>query len=195
MIKKSGIGISSVMASLLLLIMLTSGADAYKAQVIGVMDGDTIKVLKGRKQIRVRLYGIDSPERQQDFGSKARRFTSEMVFRKTVEVRPVEKDRYGRTVARVYVDGEYLNQLIVARGFAWHYKAYSAGDRVLEQAERHARSARNGLWSHPDPVAPWDFRRRKSAARSNYGGSLMKDYRKLKSYIIRQYRYIERLAQ
>ena len=137
--------------------------DAFEARVIGVMDGDTIEVLKERKPLRIRLYGIDAPEHDQDFGSRAKKFTSEKVFRKMVEVTPVETDQYGRTVAKVYVDGKYLNHMIVAEGLAWWYKSYAANERDLELAEKEARASKIGLWSHPNPTPPWKFRRQKKS--------------------------------
>ena len=83
-----------------------------------MLDGDTIEVLQDKAPVRIRLYGIDCPEHGQDFGTRAKQFTSDKVFGKTVEVVPVEKDRYERLVAKIYIDGKYLNQMIVAEGFA-----------------------------------------------------------------------------
>jgi endonuclease YncB( thermonuclease family) len=70
---------------------------------------------------KVRLYGIDTPEKRQDFGNKAKQFTSDMVFGKYVEVEPVTKDRYGRTVGLVYINGQCLNEELIRAGFAWVY--------------------------------------------------------------------------
>lgn len=154
--------------SLLFFLLSVLQVDAFEARVIGVMDGDTIEVLKDHKPLRIRLYGIDAPEHDQDFGSKSKRFTSEKVFRKMVEVKPVETDQYGRTVARVYVDGKYLNHMIVAEGLAWWYKSYAGNERDLEQAEKEARASKKGLWSHPDPVEPWKFRRQKKSTRNGF---------------------------
>jgi endonuclease YncB( thermonuclease family) len=98
------------------------------------------------KAERVRLYGIDCPERRQDFGTKARKFTSQMVFGKVVDLEPVERDRYGRTVAWVSVNGKSLNKELLRAGLAWWFKRY-APDRVdLAMLEKEARKAKNGLW-------------------------------------------------
>lgn len=132
---------------------------AFSSKVIRVLDGDTIEVLKDRFPLRIRLYGIDTPEHNQDFGTRAKQFTSDKVFGKMVEVVPMDTDRYGRTVAKIYVDDKYLNLMIVAAGFAWWYQHYAPKDEDLAKAEREARSAKIGLWSHPNPVAPWQFRR------------------------------------
>ena len=159
MIKHFAIGLNSLLLTLFLLTGAITAAEAFEARVIGIMDGDTIEVLKDRKPVRIRLYGVDSPEHDQDFGSKARRFTSEKVFRKTVEIVPIETDKYGRIVGKVYIDGSYLNRMIVQEGYAWWYKSFASKEHDLEQAELEARKARRGLWAHPNPVPPWKFRR------------------------------------
>jgi micrococcal nuclease len=124
---------------------------------LGVTDGDTIRVLKDGKEVKIRLEGIDAPERGQDFGNKAKEFTSEKVFGKEIEIREAGTDRYGRTLARVYVSGKDLSLELVRNGLAWHFKRYSS-DTTLARAELDARFRRVGLWSQPNPVAPWDFR-------------------------------------
>jgi len=130
----------------------------FEARVVGVSDGDTITVLEGTTQVKVRLNGIDCPEKRQAFGSRAKQATSEMAFGKTVTVRPLSRDRYGRTVADVVLpDGRLLGRELVAAGLAWHYTKYSK-DEALARAERAAREARRGIWSEPRPVAPWEFR-------------------------------------
>ena len=144
-------------------IAFSSDTSTFRAKVIGVLDGDTIEVLKDKTPIRIRLYGIDCPERDQDFGTRAKQFTSDKVFKKTVEVVPVEKDQYNRLVAKIYIDGKYLNQMIVAEGFAWWYKRYAPKDIDLKDAEDEARSSKKGLWSHPNPIPPWKFRRQKAS--------------------------------
>ena len=138
-------------------IAFSSDTSTFRAKVIGVLDGDTIEVLKDKVPVSIRLYGIDCPEHDQDFGTRARRFTSDKVFGKTVEVVPVEKDQYHRLVAKIYIDGKYLNQMIVAEGLAWWYKRYARDDIDLRKAENYARAAKMGLWSHPGPIPPWKF--------------------------------------
>ena len=132
---------------------------AFQTKVNVIMDGDTIEVLHDRSPLRIRLYGIDTPEHDQDFGTRAKQFTSEKVFGKMVEVVPMDEDRYERTVAKIYVDGKYLNLMIVEAGLGWWYQRYAPHDEDLAKAEREARSAKIGLWSHPNPIPPWEFRR------------------------------------
>jgi len=151
--------------------------DVILAKVVGVSDGDTITVLKDKMQIKVRLYGVDAPEKSQAFGSRARQFTSDLVFGKTVEVKPTDTDRYGRTVAWVFVDGRNLNEEIVRAGLAWHYKRYSR-DENLARAEMATRAGNFGLWSDPHAIPPWEFRRAKkaqgpqTAAQAGYHGNI-----------------------
>ena len=137
-------------------------AFSWDAKVVGVSDGDTITVLSAdKKQIKIRLYGIDCPEKHQAFGQKTKKFTSDMVFGKSVEIKPVSTDRYGRTVAWVSLighKGPTLNEELLQAGLAWHYKKYS-NDHTLSIYEQYAKGEKIGLWSDPNPIPPWDFRR------------------------------------
>jgi hypothetical protein len=112
------------------------------------------------KAEKIRFYGVDCPEKRQAFGQKAKQFTSDAVFGKTVNVDPVTTDRYGRTVGLVYIDGKCLNEQLIKSGFAWLYKQYC--DKPMckdwQKLEQAARVSKVGLWSMPNPVAPWEFR-------------------------------------
>jgi endonuclease YncB( thermonuclease family) len=114
--------------------------------------------MKYGRAIKIRLEGIDCPELGQDFGTRARGFTSAMVFGKIVEVKEYNQDVFGRTVARVYVDGKDLSLELVKSGLAWHFKKYSS-DPILEGAEDQARKMKIGLWSMQNPIPPWEYRR------------------------------------
>jgi micrococcal nuclease len=131
----------------------------WSGKVVAVLDGDTIEVLHDGQAERIRLAGIDCPEKKQAFGMKAKQFTSDLVYGKKVTVRPKEKDRYGRTIADVFLeDGTWLNKALIDAGYAWHYKAYSK-DQVLSNAEIQAKNSKFGLWSDGSPLAPWEFRK------------------------------------
>jgi endonuclease YncB( thermonuclease family) len=129
----------------------------FAGKVVGVTDGDTISVMRDGRSVRVRLEGIDCPERGQDFGARAEQFTSEMAFGKDAAVEVRDVDRYGRLVARVTVGGEDVSLALVRSGLAWHYTKYSR-DPELAEAEMAAKSAQLGLWSRSDPIPPWEFR-------------------------------------
>ncbi|QMU27232.1 thermonuclease family protein [Adhaeribacter radiodurans] len=135
----------------------TSSATGYK--VIAIKDGDTIELLKDGKPVRVRLLGVDAPEKNQDYGTIARQFTSDLCFGKMVNLVVDGNDRYGRTVGTIILpDGRTLNNELVRNGYAWHYKAYSR-DKTLAQLEIEARQNHRGLWEKRNPVAPWEFRK------------------------------------
>lgn len=134
-------------------------------RVVRIIDGDTIEVLMGQRPVRVRLYGVDCPERSQAFGTAARRFTSELCFGQTVRLLSHGTDRYGRLLADVVLaDGRVVNQELVRAGLAWWYREFAPEARELEALEQQARARRLGLWADPQPLPPWEFRRSERAA-------------------------------
>lgn len=136
-------------------------------KVVGVKDGDTIELLRNGETITVRLYGIDTPEKSQNYGQKAKQYTSDLVFGKQVQLIPHNKDRYGRTVGTIkLMDGRSLNEELVRDGYAWHYKAYS-NDKKLANLETDARRFKRGLWQEANPVAPWEYRKNKRSKGSS----------------------------
>ena len=142
-------------------------------KVVGVSDGDTFTILTNSKeQIKIRLYGVDCPESKQDFGTKAKQFTSTLCFGKTVTANIKNNDRYGRKIAFVILPGgKNLNKELLLAGMAWHYKHY---DKSTELAllENNARQKKIGVWSAKNPVAPWEYRQnKKSAFKTNAGKS------------------------
>lgn len=150
---------------LFLLLCVSTGArteprTVWRGKVVGVADGDTITVMHDRRPVRIRLHGIDCPEKRQPFGNKAKQLTSRLVFGKVVTVQPVATDRYGRTVAKVSVGGQSLNEALVKAGLAWWYERYARRDKVLALLQDRARKARRGLWSQEKPVPPWVYRHR-----------------------------------
>ena len=142
---------------------LVSGT--YK--VIGISDGDTADVLKDGKKFRLRLNGIDTPEKGQPFGNNAKQALSDRIGGKEVRVVVHETDRYGRALADLYDDTGDVNLWMVSQGMAWHYKAYS-DNAQLAAAERQAKSDQRGLWSDRRAVAPWNWRKLSVAERDMY---------------------------
>ncbi|WP_028314057.1 thermonuclease family protein [Desulfatibacillum aliphaticivorans] len=139
-----------------------SVAWGFEGKVVGVSDGDTIKVLDHGKMVKIRIYGVDAPEKKQAFGVKAREFTQSLVAGKIVRVEPQDTDRYGRIVGMVYtLDGRCLNEEIVKAGFAWVYNQYCKQDFCPDwrSFQASAKAGRMGLWADPEPMAPWDYRR------------------------------------
>ena len=152
------------MKTLLILLLLSSTlfAGSITGKVVSVADGDTITVLDStKKQHKIRFQHIDTPEKKQAFGQKAKQYLSKMVFGKTVKVSIKEKDRYGRSIGTVYLGKKNINLEMVKAGFAWHYKAYSK-DKTFADAETKAIKAKIGLWADKNPIAPWEYRRSSS---------------------------------
>ena len=141
---------------------------AITGKVVSIADGDTITILSGKSQHKIRLYGIDTPEKGQPYGNNAKKHTSKLVAGKTVDVEAYDTDRYGRTVGVVFADGVNVNQSLIGAGLAWQYQKYCkasfCGDWL--RLEKKAKSSGVGLWADNDPVPPWDWR--KGARNSEY---------------------------
>ncbi len=159
-----------MLAAFVGLVMMGTGdvmAEELEGRVVAVADGDTLTILdNSNTQIKIRLAGIDAPEKSQAFGKKSKESLSDLVFGKTVKVETNKRDRYGRAVGKVLVENQDVNLEQIRRGLAWHYKAYSkeqSNDDVTAygDAEKAVRSSGIGLWAEGRPVAPWDYRQRK----------------------------------
>lgn len=139
------------------------GAASAPARLDGVRcsrvhDGDTLSVVRDGRTLRVRIFGIDAPERTQPYSNRSRQRAKELAEDRRVDLDVVETDAYGRLVARVEVDGEDLGARLIEEGLAWHYRRYSDDPRYA-RLEAGARAARRGLWSDRTPTPPWVFRR------------------------------------
>ena len=146
------------MRAYLLLLLLTSVANG--AEIVGVVDGDTLDARMDGKSARIRLAQIDAPERNQPFGTVAKQSLSSMAYRKDCEIQEVDRDRYGRIVAQVTCENVDVNLAMIKLGHAWAYRKYITDPGYIE-AEESARSSRTGLWSEPSPVPPWDWRKQR----------------------------------
>lgn len=139
---------------------LAQAAD-ITCKVVGVSDGDTFTCLDAsKKQIKVRMAEIDTPESKQPYGTRSRQALSDLVFGKQVKLKVQDTDRYGRTVARAYVGSTDVNAQMVSQGAAWVYRQYSK-DRSLISIENQARAAKRGLWALPEAerMPPWEWRK------------------------------------
>jgi len=146
------------MKQMLFLVLATLSLLAHPAKVIKISDGDTITILtQQRKQVKVRLYGIDAPEKKQPYGQKSRQFLASLIAGQIVEVEPKGKDRYKRTLGIIYYKGQDINAQMVLNGYAWAYVKYS---RMYVDHERLAREKKRGLWQSSNPTPPWVWRRR-----------------------------------
>ena len=153
---------------LVLFLFLSNFANAKTIEglVVGVADGDTITILDQQKNTyKIRLQGIDAPEKKQAFGEKSKQSLHDLVHSKQVRIEYDKEDKYGRIVGKVTVDDVdvCLQQLVL--GMAWHYKKYqneqSVSDRALySDTELKSKSLKLGLWSDDTPMPPWEFRKK-----------------------------------
>jgi endonuclease YncB( thermonuclease family) len=161
---------SKALVCLLLALACAVHAETVTGRVVSVADGDTITMLGADKiQHKIRLAGIDAPEKKQPFGQRSKESLSDLVFDKTVTVNTEKLDKYRRNVGKVLVDGVDANLEQLKRGMAWHYKAYqreqSLDDRLAyAAAEKESAASHIGLWQDTEPVPPWVFRHPAKAA-------------------------------
>lgn len=148
-----------------LVLFNNSVADTLQGRVVGITDGDTVIVLdKSNTQLKIRLMGIDAPEKKQAFGNKSKEHLSDLIFNKQVTVEYYKKDKYGRTIGRITLAGVDVNLEQIKSGLAWHYKKYQK-EQALEdrfkyaQAEEYADNNKIGLWIDADPTPPWEYRK------------------------------------
>lgn len=138
-------------------------ADTPSFKVIGVKDGDTIVILQDSTEQVVRLGHIDCPEKRQPFGTKAKQFVSDKCFGAFVTLQVNAKNKYDRNkrlIAEVILpNGDNLNKELVRNGLAWHFERYSDDDSYA-MLEQKARRQKVGVWSEPNPIAPWEWRKR-----------------------------------
>ena len=131
------------------------------AKVVGIKDGDTVVVLDSlNNQTTLRLAEVDTPEKNQPFGTKAKQFTSDQIYRKTIKYIVTDTDRYGRSIAMIYYDAnKYLSAEIIKAGMGWHYKRYSTS-KELALFEDNAKKNKIGLWIDNNPIEPYLWRKK-----------------------------------
>jgi endonuclease YncB( thermonuclease family) len=169
-----GIAVMFLAASLFAICQLSHAAELH-AKVVGISDGDTLTVLDDANSThRIRLDGIDAPEKGQAYGARSREHLAALAFGKPVVVIWNKRDRYGRIVGQVQVTtlrcatstclpAHDIGLALIEAGLAWHYKRYQHEQPAAERdryarAEDEARARRVGLWLDPQPVPPWEYR-------------------------------------
>lgn len=157
----------SLVLLVLSLVSAQCNAGVILGKVVGISDGDTIKVLDSAlNEYKIRLAGIDAPEKTQPFGEVSKRSLSSMLYGKQVHVEWSKEDKYKRIVGKVLINGADANLMQINRGLAWHYKMYSNEQSPSDAAEyaiaeNAARNEGLGLWSDASAIAPWDWRKQK----------------------------------
>jgi len=134
--------------------------DEYSVKVVGISDGDTFTGLTNdNQQVKCRIYGIDAPEKKQAFGNLSKQTLSDLIFRKQVQIKIQNKDRWQRAIVWVFTsDKKDISAEMLKAGMAWHYKKYDNTEEYAE-LENKARADKKGLWADNKPIAPWEFRK------------------------------------
>ena len=139
-------------------------------QAIKVSDGDTLSVQKvenGKfvgEVMKIRMFGIDAPEKTQDYGIESKQALEKLVNGKILEIEEKNRDRYGRTVAVVCVNGQNVNEEMVKNGNAWWYQEYDKKDTKMQAYQENAKKNKLGLFGKKGYVEPWNYRKEKKAA-------------------------------
>lgn len=137
----------------------------YIGKVVWLYDGDSFVLKSKGKRLEVRMWGVDAPEKKQKGGYEALKFMIKLLKNKTVKVKEVAQDSYGRIVGKVYLGNIFVNLKLLENGHAWWYRHYAPKQKDFAKAEADARKAKKGLWANPNPINPRDFRR---AAKGKY---------------------------
>lgn len=145
--------------SLILFVSLAFAEDSLHGKVVGIADGDTITLRSNDSTYRIRLHGIDAPEKQQPFGTASKKFLSNLIFGESVEVSVKGRDKYDRVIGTILYADKNINRDLVHQGYAWWYRKYAPNDEVLAKLESQARAKKRGLWRDSNPIAPWQWRR------------------------------------
>lgn len=144
---------------------LTFGQNILQGKVIRVADGDTFTLIHNKVSHKIRLHGIDCPEKGQEFSQVAKEFTKERTLQKNVKVEVLKKDQYGRNVGIVWLeDGSNLNLQLLNEGLAWHYTKFDKSD-AFRNAENQAKHYKKKIWSVQNPLAPWTYRQQRKIER------------------------------
>ena len=158
---------SAALALLLCALSFPAVAERWlEGTVVHVSDGDTVDVKDAAGRHRIRFYGIDAPELAHDgrpaqaYGRQAQVFVRRLLLRRRVRVRLTGETSYRRPVGEVFVEGRSASRELVRAGLAWWNVRHARADRELGRLERGAREAHTGLWRDPQPVPPWQYRRR-----------------------------------
>ncbi len=147
-----------------------ANAEAITGTIDSVIKGDSISIISKGKEVEVRLFGIDTPEKTQAFGQDARNFTGSMASGKEIRVTPITKDPDGRTVAMVFVNGVNLNEQIIKQGFGWVSLQYCRERFCADwlKLQLIAKASQKGLWADAHPIPPWEYRQnRRNSSESN----------------------------
>lgn len=149
-----------ILITILIMFPLLLSAQTLKGKAVSIADGDTFTLLvNDNEQVKIRIDGIDAPEKKQDFGNRAKQYLSDMIWNQELIVKVTKKDRYGRSIGKVSTpEIQDVGLEMIKAGLAWQYRDYNK-DESYAKAERLAREKKKGLWVYKNPVRPQDFRK------------------------------------
>ena len=149
-----------ILITILIMFPLLLSAQVLKGRAVGITDGDTFTLLvNGNEQVKIRIDGIDAPEKKQDFGNRAKEYLSGMIWGKELTVKVSKKDKYGRSIGKISTpEIPDVGLEMIKAGLAWQYRDYNK-DESYAKAERLAREKKKGLWIYKNPIRPQDFRK------------------------------------
>jgi micrococcal nuclease len=149
-----------LLITLLTILFSVSISFAWQGKVVKVTDGDTVTVLNiDKKQVKVRLYGVDAPELKQSFGIQSKEFLSCLILGKPIKIENMGVDVYGRVIGKIFHEGNDISIAMCRSGNAWWFKKYAGQNIELKEAEELAKRQELGLWRHHKPLPPWEYRK------------------------------------
>ena len=150
---------ASLISTISMAVLNIAWADTIIGKVVAVADGDTLTVLNGREEIKVRLNAIDAPEKKQPFGTQSKQALSDLCFGQMATIETHGNDRYGRTFGDVTCKNRSATDEQVRSGMAWVYVKYAPKNSTLYAEEKLARGLHAGLWAETSPAQPWEWRK------------------------------------
>ncbi len=163
---------------ILAVLLLTSSAfakDYLKGEVEEIINGDTFIVETERGDVKVKLYGVEAPEKDQEYGRESSKLLKDLIDDEDVKIIPVHATKSGTLIGKVYLDGDYINATMIKAGAAW-YDDDHADDSKLEKAEKWAKKHEVGIWSHRDPTPPWVYKKNHHIVDDNYDYDDSRDF-------------------
>ncbi len=143
--------------------------ESFSGKVVTIADGDTIRIFNQNenKQYKIRLFGIDAPEKKQDYGKKSKDALSDLIFGKNVQITVKGIDQYKRVLGVVLLGNSEINLEMVKNGHAWVYRKYHKSKNYID-AENLAKSNKIGLWRQENPTPPWDYRKNEKSSKRRF---------------------------
>jgi len=129
-----------------------------QGKVTRVADGDTFTITNNGKKYKIRMFGIDAPESNQQHGKESTKYLSKIILHKQVGIKIVDKDKYDRIIGKVYYNDRDINQEMLESGHAWFYEYHAKNENGYRNAHENARKERKGLWNEANPENPRQYR-------------------------------------